>query len=149
MMGQRSVISLPAGRQHASRKMPAGGMTAEDKRPPEPRQLSRCHSHLLDNVTAADIGTKIVAGNGNADAVRVKAGREMTEIRAVERLPITDMDKHDDRLVTIAGKKIDGVARPGPIADRARDMALAICFGIPATTGDDGGMFRNPRPVVV
>ena len=55
-------------------------MAADNKRTPEPCQLAHRRSHLKDNVMHGDIGAKVVAWNGDADAMGVQAGREVTEI---------------------------------------------------------------------
>src|SRR5690348_12678710 len=129
--------------------MPTGRMTAEHKRPTQARELARCNPHLLDNVSHADIGTKIVTWNGNTDTIRVQAAREMTEIRAVERLPVAAVNKDDNWLVSFAGKKIDPVSCPGPVANFAQAMPLAISRRIPCPTRHDRGIFGYSRPVVV
>ena len=52
--------------------MPARGMAADDERPPKPRQFARCRAHLADNVVDGNVGAKVVAWNGDADAMGVQ-----------------------------------------------------------------------------
>ena len=59
--------------------MPTGGMAADDQRLPEPRQLPRRRSHLPDDLADGNIGTQIVAWNGNADAMGIQSRREVAE----------------------------------------------------------------------
>ena len=72
---------------------------------PKLRQFARRGSHLADDRFDADIGAQIVAGNGDADAVRVQPRGEMAEKGTVQRLPVPAMDKDDDRAVAVTGKK--------------------------------------------
>src|ERR1700730_7419199 len=106
--------------------MPARGMAAHDQRLREPRQLPRRRAHLPDNVLDADIGTKVVARNRDADAMGIQPSGEVAEKRTVQRLPVTAMDEDDDRALAIAGKEIDHVPRAGTVGDRARGVLLAI-----------------------
>jgi hypothetical protein len=113
------------------------------------RQLTRCRSHLLDNVVDGDTGTKIVAWNGDADAVGIQPAGEMAERGTVERLPVTAVNEDDNRAFAIAGKEIKAVPRAGAVGNRARGMLRAIGCGVACPTGHDRGVLRHPRPVVV
>src|SRR5258707_1091103 len=129
--------------------MPPRGMAADDERPPKPRQLTRCRAHLLDNVAHANAGTKLVAWNGDADAVGVQSSREVAKRGTAQRLPIAAMNKNRDRAAIIPGKKINDVPRAGTVGNRARGVPLAIGRGVLCPSGKQRGVFRNPRPVVV
>jgi hypothetical protein len=59
--------------------MPAGGMAADDQRPPQPRQFARRHPHLPDDLFDGDLGTEIVGGNRDIDAMGIQPCGEMAE----------------------------------------------------------------------
>src|SRR5258708_5831064 len=122
--------------------MPTRGMAADDERPPKPRQLTRCRAHLLDNVAHANAGTKLVAWNGDADAVGVQSSREVAKRGTAQRLPIAAMNKNRDRAAIIPGKKINDVPRAGTVGNRARGVPLAIGRGVLCPSGQ-----RTPRPI--
>src|ERR1700724_1683088 len=124
-------------------------MSAYDKRSPEPRQLTRCRSHLLDNVVDGDTGTKIVAWNGDADAVGIQPAGEMAERGTVERLPVIAVNEDDNRAFAIAGEEIKAVPRAGAVGNRARGMLAGIGCGVARRPGHARGVLRHPRPVVV
>src|SRR6266404_9635335 len=105
--------------------MPTRGMAADDERPPKPRQLTRCRAHLLDNVAHANAGTKLVAWNGDADAVGVQSSREVAERGTVQRLPVAAMNENNDRAFMIAGKEIDDVSRTRTVGNGARGVPRA------------------------
>ena len=84
--------------------MSAGGMAADDEGLSEPRQFAGCLAHLADDAIDGDIGAKVVAGNGDADAVGIQAACEMAEKRDVQRLPVAAMNEDDDRPVIAAGE---------------------------------------------
>ena len=112
--------------------MSAGGMAADDQRLPEPRQFTRRHPHLADDLFDGDIGTEIVARNRDADAVGIQPASEMAEKRAVQRLPVAAMNEDDDRAFVVAGEKIDDMcARP----DHRQSSAAAAARD------------RRPRPL--
>ena len=111
---QRRIECAPVGRQHACRKMAAGGVTADDERPPQPRQLPRRHFHLPDNVVDGNIGAKIVARYGDVDAMGVQPTGQMAEGRTIERLPVATVNKNDDRAALSPGKKSIWLRAPGP-----------------------------------
>src|SRR4051812_19379749 len=129
--------------------MPAGGMTADDERTAQLRQFAAGLAHLRDDAVDADIGAKVVAWNGDTDAMGVQSAGEVAEKRAVQRLPVTAMDEDDDRTIIPAGKEIDRVARAGAVANEPRSLPLTIRGRILGPARDQIGVFRNPRPVVV
>src|ERR1700729_1999248 len=102
--------------------MAARGMATDHQRLAQPCQYARRHPHLLDDAVDGDIGTKVVARNGDADAVGIEPASEMTEERPVQCLPVSAMNENDDRAIAIARKKIDGVARAGTVRHRARGV---------------------------
>src|SRR3954463_8390972 len=104
--------------------MPTRGMAANEERPPKPRQLTRCHPHLLDNVVNSNAGTKVIAWNGDADPVGVQSSREMAERRTVQRLPVAAVNENNDWAFTIAGKEIDRVPRAGSVGNGTRGVPL-------------------------
>src|ERR1700722_13652401 len=114
--------------------MPARGMAADHQRLAQPRQFARRHPHLKDDLIDGDIGAKVVAWNGDTDAVSIQPAGQMAEERTVQRLPISAMDKNDDRAITIAGKKINRVARTGTVRHRTRGVLRAVACGIPRPT---------------
>src|SRR5713101_6160452 len=59
------------------------------------------------------------------------------------------MNENDDLAVVITGKEIDPVTRPRTIGNGARRMPLAIGCRVTCPAGDQRGVLRNPRPVVV
>ena len=61
--------------------MAAGGMAADDERPPKLRKFARSCSHLAYDLGDGNCGTQIVARHGNVDAMGVQPGCEMTEER--------------------------------------------------------------------
>src|SRR5216684_5928418 len=129
--------------------MPARGMATYDQTPPEPRQLPRRRPHLPDDLIDGHVRTKIVARNGDANAMGIQSSGEMAEKRTVQRLPVTAMNKNDNGALVITGKEIDPVTRAGTIGNGARGMLLAIGGRVTCPTGDQRGVLRNPRPVVV
>ncbi len=149
VFGQRRIERRPVGREQAGREMPTGGMAADDERLPQPRQLTRSDPHLLDNTIDGDIRTQIVAGYSNADPVCVQPRGEMAGRRAVQRLPIAAVHKHDNRSLPIAGKEIDDIPLARTIGNNAWRAARAIGRGVARPAGHQRGIFRNPRPVVV
>ena len=81
----------------------------------------------------------------------VQPAREMAEERTIQRLPVAAMDEDDDRARAIAGKQIDPVAlaRTVGITLSAGLMRLAIGRRIARPAGDDRGILRNPRAIIV
>src|SRR5882672_6703308 len=116
--------------------MPARGMAAHDEGSPEPRQFARRHSHLLDNLIDGHIGAKIVAWNGDADAVGIQPASEMAEKGTVERLPVTAMNEDDNRPFPDTGKEINDVACAGTVGNRARCVLLAPGRRVACPTGN-------------
>src|ERR1700722_3106156 len=110
--------------------MSARGMTADDKTPPEPRQFARRHPHLPDNLADGDFGTKIVTRHRDIDAMAIQPSGEMAKEGSVERLPVATVNEDDDRTFAVAGKQINRMARPGPVGNRSRRVALAIGRGL-------------------
>src|SRR6202011_2846126 len=129
--------------------MPAGGMAADHQRLSKPRQLPRRRPHLPDDLLDGDIRTKVVARNGNTDAMGVQSASEVAEGRAVQCLPVAAMNKDDDRAFAVAGKKINDLSCAGTVGDGTRSMPRAIGGRILRPTRDQRGVLRNPRPVVV
>src|SRR5712672_494174 len=100
--------------------MPSRGMSADDQRLPEPRQLTGHRPHLADDLSDRDIGTQVIAWDRNTDAMGIQAAGEVAEKGTVQRLPVTAMNEDDDRARVIGGEEINGVARAGTVGDRAR-----------------------------
>src|SRR6185312_10927913 len=96
-----------------------------------------------------DGGTEVVARNGDTDPVGIQPLGHMAEEGTVQRLPVAAMNEHHDGATTVAGKEIDPVACTRSIANRTRRVALAIGGRVLGPTGDQRGILRDPRPVVV
>src|SRR5258705_5889482 len=129
--------------------MPSGGMSDDDESSPKPCQLTRCRAHLLDNVIDGTAWTEVIAWNGEADPVGVQSSREVAERRTVQRLPIAAMNENHDRAFMITWKEINDVSRTRAVGNAARGVPLAIGRGVLCPTGEQRGVFRIPRPVVV
>ena len=125
--------------------MPARGMSADDQRLPEPRQRTGHRPHLADDLSDRDIGTQVIAWDRNTDPMGIQAAGEVAEKGTVQRLPVTAMNEHDDRARVIGGEKINGVARPGTVGDRARGMLFAIGGRVARPSGDICEMLRLCR----
>src|ERR1700730_5724900 len=124
-------------------------MTAYDQPPPQPRQFARRRPHLPDDLIDCDVRAKVVAWNRDARSMGIQPSGEMAEKRTVQRLPVTAMNENDDRAVVITGKEIDPVTRAGTIGNGPRRMPLTIGCGVTCPAGDQRGVLRDPRPVVV
>lgn len=94
--------------------MPAGGVAADHEGLSQRRQFAARLPHLRDDAIDADIGAQVVAWNGDADAMGVESAREMTEVRIVQRLPVTAMDEDDDWPVVVAWKESITWRTPAP-----------------------------------
>src|ERR1700676_4652352 len=125
------------------------GMAAHDESPPKPRQLTRCRPHLLDNVVDGDTGTKVIAWNGDADAMGIQPSGEVAERGTAQGLPVAAMNENNDRTLVITGKKINRVAFAGTVSNRPRSVPRAIGCGVSRPAGHDRRVLRNSRPVVV
>src|SRR4051794_35013222 len=129
--------------------MPAGGMSADDQRLPETRQLTGHRPHLADDRLDGDVRTQLIAWDRDADPMGIQPTGEVTEKGTIQRLPVAAMNKNDDRPFVAAWEKINGVARAGTVGDQARGMRFAIGGRIARPTGEMRGILRNPRSVVV
>src|ERR1700730_17060092 len=129
--------------------MPARGMTTYDQTPPQPRQFARRRPHLPDDLIDGDVRAKVVAWNRDARSMGIQPSGEMAEKRTVQRLPVTAMNENDDRAVVITGKEIDPVTRPRTIGNGPRRLQVGIGRGVACPGGDQQGVLRSPRPVVV
>ena len=131
--------------------MAAGGMAADDQRPSEFCEFARCRPHLFDDVGDGNGGAKIVARHRDVDAMGIQPAGEMTEERAIERLPVAAVNEDDDGARAIAGKQIDPVTFARTIRHRFQraSMRFAIGLRIARPAGDDRRVFRHPRAVVV
>src|SRR5215211_2772174 len=129
--------------------MPARGVSADDKRLPQPRQLTGHRPHLADDLLDRDLRAQVIARDRDADAMGIQPAGEVAEKRTIQCLPVTAMDKDHDRACVVAGEKINDVARAGTVSDQARDMVFAIGGRVAPPTGEMHGVLRHPRPVVV
>src|SRR3954470_13510414 len=105
--------------------MAPGGMSADHEAPPEPRQFSRSHLHLANNVIDRDLGAQIVAWYRDADAVRIQSRGEMAEERTVQRLPVAAVDENHEVALTARCKNVDGMPRARRVGDGAKALPLA------------------------
>src|SRR3977135_2341593 len=126
--------------------MPAGGMSADDQRLPETRQLTGHRAHLADDLLDGDVRAQLIAWDRDADPMGIQPASEVTEKGTIQRLPVAAMNKDDDRAFVVAGEEINGVARAGTVGDQARDIIFAIGGRIARPTGEMCGILRNPRP---
>src|SRR6202030_1757661 len=96
-----------------------------------------------------DTGTKVIAWNGDADAMGIQPSGEVAEGGTVQGLPVAAMNENNDRAFMIAGKEIDHVPRAGTVGNGTRGVPLAVGCGVSRPAGHDRRVLRNPRPVVV
>src|SRR6266480_5557891 len=99
--------------------MAARRMATDHQRAPKSRQRARSRPHLPDNLIDGNMGTKVIARNGDADPMGIQPTGEVAEKRTIQRLPVTAMNENDNRAFILAGKKIDHVARAGSVGHGA------------------------------
>src|SRR3954452_6777127 len=118
--------------------MTASGMPADHKGTAEPREFTARHSHLPDDILHGDVWTKPIVRDCDTDPTGVEAGSEMAEIRAVQRLPVTAMNKHDDGRFMICRKEVYGVSWLRAVAESAFAVPIAVGRRVPFPAGDNG-----------
>ncbi len=99
------------------------------------------------------VRAKIVAGDCNRDAARIRAGRQLGKHRRLERAPPAAVNEHGERrlVVVLGGKQIDGLAQRGTVGHCelgiARRRAVGRPLALPA--GENLRVFRHAGAVVV